>query len=61
MNKDSIATATTLLHILLDKQPGLIQPETASANGGKSVAEFCAGFIQKYSELLDTIQSKSQQ
>jgi len=61
MNKDTINTATSLLYALLEKQPNLIKPEAASANGGQSVAEFCAGFIQKYSGLLDTIQSKSRQ
>lgn len=59
MSRDSIATATGLLYALIDKQPNLIKPEPASGSGGQAVAEFCAGFIQKYSALLDDIQAKS--
>ena len=59
MSRDSIATATGLLYALIEKQPNLIKQEAACKEGGEAVADFCAGFIQKYSELLDTLQ-KSQ-
>lgn len=60
MERQSAEVATALLHALLDKQPNLIKPEPAGTRGGQSVAEFCFGFIQRYSELLDQTQEKSQ-